>query len=144
MLINEQGTIVAHPQTSLEMQPFSAYSREISLAGIHQAMENNEIQRLNRNGAEKLIYFDKINHTDWILAIEMDRQTEEQSYSELLQKLLLEGVVMTLVLIVIISLFINYLLKDFYQVSYALKAIAQGEGDLTHEIQISSKDEVGQ
>ncbi|MGR3237780.1 methyl-accepting chemotaxis protein [Vibrio vulnificus] len=144
MLLNEQGTIVAHPQTSLEMQPFSAYSSEISLAGIHQAMENNEIQRLSRNGVEKLIYFDKINHTDWILAIEMDRQTEEQSYSELLQKLLLEGVVMTLVLLVIISLFINYLLKDFYQVSHALKAIAQGEGDLTHEIQISSKDEVGQ
>ncbi|POC22377.1 methyl-accepting chemotaxis protein, partial [Vibrio vulnificus] len=76
MLINEQGTIVAHPQTSLEMQPFSAYSSEISLTGIHQAMENNEIQRLSRNSAEKLIYFDKINHTDWILAIEMDRQTE--------------------------------------------------------------------
>ncbi len=144
MLLDRSGRFIAHPDSSLIMQPFSHYAPEINQSKIQDSMKEDAIQVFDQQGHQQLVFFSAVPKNDWIFAIQMDRETEESNYVLLLEKLIGIGVVLTLGFIATIAFIINRLLRGFYQVSDALKDIAQGEGDLTKTITVQSNDEVGQ
>ncbi|MGF1753027.1 methyl-accepting chemotaxis protein [Vibrio makurazakiensis] len=143
MLIDDKGAILAHPNSSLNLQSFISITPDLSMYDVNTAISSQSIEIVTRNKKEKLVYFANIPNSDWIFAIEMDRETEEKLHSTLLTQLISIGSILTVVLVILIAYFINYLLRNFYQVSAALEEIASGHGDLTGSIEVSSKDDIG-
>lgn len=145
MLINKQdSTFLAHPNKQLLLKPLAQYSNQLTLANIEQQVATNKSQSLTINGHQKVFYFSNVPNTDWILALEMDRATEEANYYSALQQLIITAIVITLLVIAALTVLVNFLFRDLNRVSAALAEIASGEGDLTRRLEPHSNDEVGQ
>ncbi|MBW3694820.1 methyl-accepting chemotaxis protein [Vibrio sp. T187] len=145
MLIDAQdGTFLAHPNKSLILKPVDELSRDMSMPVIEQAIRGSNIEVINENGKEKLLYFTKVKGTDWIFGIQMDRETEESNHASLLSQLITTAVIITLIVIVLVSWLVSFLFRDLKRVSDALEEIASGEADLTQRLEPKSNDEVGQ
>ena len=145
MLIDmANGTLLAHPDKSLALKPITNLSAELSPNAIIGAANEGKIKNILMNGREKLYYFSRVPGTNWMFAIEMDRETEEAGHAKLLGEMLLTAIVITLVVIFAVSWLVGFLFRDLNRVSKALEEIASGEGDLTQRLEPRSNDEVGQ
>jgi len=144
MMLNKQGLILSHPESDMLMKNLSDFAPGLDLSTMNRAMADNRIELVTRNGAEKLIYFSQVDDTDWIFAIEMDKATEEANHHILLQQLILVAGSVAIVMIGFIWWLISFLLSGLNQVTAALEAISEGDGDLTQRIEVRNLDEVGQ
>ncbi|WP_299022405.1 methyl-accepting chemotaxis protein [uncultured Photobacterium sp.] len=145
MLIDKQTkSFLAHSKKALQLQPVTGYSSILSMQNINDTMRSHEVETLTINGKDKLLYFTPVSGTQWLLAIEMDKATEEAGYHHLLQKLIISSLIITLFTVILISALVNFLFRDLGRVSAALADIANGEGDLTQRLEPGSDDEVGQ
>ncbi|MCD9481424.1 methyl-accepting chemotaxis protein [Photobacterium phosphoreum] len=145
MLINKQdNSFLAHPNKQLLLKPLAQYSNQLTMGNIEQHITTNKTKNLTINGHQKVIYFANIPNTEWVLALEMDLETEEASYHTALQQLVITAIVITLLIIATLTILVNFLFRDLNRVSAALAEIANGEGDLTRRLEPHSNDEVGQ
>ncbi|USD31335.1 MULTISPECIES: methyl-accepting chemotaxis protein [Vibrio] len=145
MLIDTQnGTFLAHPNKDLSLKPVNTLSKKLTMNAIEQAANSGVMEIIERKGQEKFYFFKKVPGTQWIFAIEMDRQTEEAAHTALLKNLLLTATIITIVVIAVVSWLVSFLFRDLGRVSQALEEIASGEGDLTQRLEPRSDDEVGQ
>ncbi|MDO6708863.1 methyl-accepting chemotaxis protein [Photobacterium sp. 1_MG-2023] len=145
MLLNTQdNTFLAHPNKSLLLKPINEYDSALSMSIIHQAVSTRTLVNETIKGKEKLLYFTQVPGTPWILGLELDKATEEASQSELLTRLILASIVITLAVLAAVAWLVGFLFRDLGRVSEALAEIATGEGDLTQRLEPRSDDEVGQ
>ncbi|MCG9683022.1 methyl-accepting chemotaxis protein [Vibrio sp. Isolate23] len=145
MLIDTQnGTFLAHPNKDLSLKPVNTLSKKLTMNAIEQAANSGVMEIIERKGQEKFYFFKKVPGTQWIFAIEMDRQTEEAAHTALLKNLLLTATIITIIVIAVVSWLVSFLFRDLGRVSQALEEIASGEGDLTQRLEPRSDDEVGQ
>ena len=114
------------------------------MSAIENAANSGAMEIIERKGQEKFYFFKKVPGTQWIFAIEMDRQTEEAAHTALLENLLLTATIITIIVIAVVSWLVSFLFRDLGRVSHALEEIASGEGDLTQRLEPRSDDEVGQ
>ncbi|ROV57625.1 methyl-accepting chemotaxis protein [Vibrio ponticus] len=144
MLIDKQtGTFLAHPNKSLLLKPVSSLAPELNMNLIESYAQSGDIEIVVRNGVEKLYYFEPVPGTDWLFAIEMDRETEEAGHSKLLAELLITAAIITVLVGVVVSWLVSFLFRDLVRVSQALEDIASGDADLTQRLVPHSNDEVG-
>ncbi len=145
MLIDTQnGTFLAHPNKDLLLKPVTTLSNKLTMNNIANAADNGSVEQIERAGEQKLYYFQEVPGTQWIFAIEMDRQTELAAHTELLRDLIITAIVITLIVVAMVSWLVSFLFRDLGRVSAALEEIASGEGDLTQRLEPRSDDEVGQ
>ncbi|MGY3686911.1 methyl-accepting chemotaxis protein [Vibrio coralliilyticus] len=145
MLIDTQdGTFLAHPNKDLSLKPVTTLSKKLTMSAIENAANSGAMEIIERKGQEKFYFFKKVPGTQWIFAIEMDRQTEEAAHTALLENLLLTATIITIIVIAVVSWMVSFLFRDLGRVSHALEEIASGEGDLTQRLEPRSDDEVGQ
>lgn len=145
MLIDTQdGTFLAHPNKDLSLKPVTTLSKKLTMSAIENAANSGAMEIIERKGQEKFYFFKKVPGTQWIFAIEMDRQTEEAAHTALLENLLLTATIITIIVIAVVSWLVSFLFRDLGRVSHALEEIASGEGDLTQRLEPRSDDEVGQ
>ncbi|WP_281628601.1 methyl-accepting chemotaxis protein [Vibrio sp. St2] len=145
MLIDTQdGTFLAHPNKDLSLKPVTTLSKKLTMSAIENAANSGAMEIIERKGQEKFYFFKKVPGTQWIFAIEMDRQTEEAAHTALLENLLLTATIITIIVIAVVSWLVSFLFRDLGRVSNALEEIASGEGDLTQRLEPRSDDEVGQ
>lgn len=143
LLDSSNETILAHYDSKLSQKSVTELSNELSMNNIINAEQEESIEIYEKDGKEKLIYFKSIPNSNWLLAFEMDRDTEEASYYTLLYQLISASLVIIIVFVFFVSLFISHLLKDLLKVSNALKEISKGEGDLTQRLTPTSLDDIG-
>lgn len=144
MLIDKQdGTFLAHPDKSLLLKPVTSLAPQLTLSAIEALANAGNIEIVELNGVEKLYYFKNVPDTDWMFAIEMDRETEQAGHSELLQELILTALVITVFVAFVVSWLVSFLFRDLLRVSKALDEIASGDADLTQRLVPHSQDEVG-
>ncbi len=145
MLIDAQdGTLLAHPNSSLALKPISNLSRELTMNQITRSSQGDKLEELVINGQEKLFYFQPIEGTDWILALQLDKDTEQAAFNRLVVGLITASIIISSVVVFALYWLVTMLLGDLRRVSNALETIASGEADLTQRIEPRTKDEVGQ
>ncbi len=145
MLIDTQdGTLLAHPNASLALKPISNLSRDLTMNRITRSAQGDVLEELTINGQEKLFYFQPIEGTDWILALQLDKDTEQAAFNRLVVGLITASVIISAVVVFALYWLVTMLLGDLRRVSNALETIASGEADLTQRIEPRTKDEVGQ
>ncbi|WP_299022411.1 methyl-accepting chemotaxis protein [uncultured Photobacterium sp.] len=144
MLLSNNGTILAHPDSRLILEPYNQLSPELTVPRIREALKNNAMVAVTIKGVEKLFYFADIPGSDWALGIELDKATEMAGHTSLLRDLITTSAIITLIVVAAASALVNFLFRDLTRVSDALAEIATGEGDLTQRLKPRNEDEVGQ
>ncbi|HAS63837.1 MAG TPA: methyl-accepting chemotaxis protein [Vibrio sp.] len=144
MLIDTQtDSFLAHPNKNMLLKPVTALSTQLTMNVVESYAKDGNIKIIQRQGVEKLFYFKQVPNTNWIFAIEMDRDTEQAGHSRLLSELLLTAAVITLLVGLAVSWLVSFLFRDLIRVSRALDEIASGDADLTQRLVPNSNDEVG-
>lgn len=144
MLIDSDGTFLAHPNKSLIKKDVNRYFSDMSPQSIQESINSKTIEFAEINGSNKLVYFAKVPNTKWTFAVEMTQATEEAAHSALLREIILLSIVLTVIVAIGVTSLVNVLFRDLLRVSDALAEISSGEGDLTQRLEPNSNDEVGQ
>ena len=144
ILIDKQGTVVAHQNEDFILKQVNDIAPELSVAGLNSAAQNLTTIFTQVDGHERVIMAEPISGTDWLLVIEMDKDVLEQPLFNMLVSQITTGLIVLIVMAAATSWFVARQLVELGRVSEALADIAEGEGDLTQRLQVSSKDEVGQ
>lgn len=145
MLIDAQnGTFLAHPNKNLLLKPVTTLSESMTMHAIEKVANEGVVKTIQRDNKDKIYFFKKVPGTQWYFATEMDRETEEAAYSQLLFELIATAAVITFGVVLVVSWLVSFLFRDLSRVSRALEEIASGEGDLTQRLEPRSNDEVGQ
>ncbi|MCL1813178.1 MAG: methyl-accepting chemotaxis protein [Treponema sp.] len=152
VLTDDEGTVIAHAATELVESRFNPPAAgkvdpamkslgdmvELALREKHGTTEFTEFDGVRRVGA-----FLELPDYGWTLFINVEK-SEFESVINMLNKILYLIVSSGLIIGIIIAVFIGRkIATPIRRVALALEDIAQGEGDLTKQINISGKDEIG-
>lgn len=142
-LLNTKGNIVAHPNQDLVLKPISEMDAGLSLSALSSSADSGQPVNAVVNNRDTILVSKKIDHTDWILVMAMDKDTLQSPINSMLVKQLILAFVILAIMAFLASIVVARQLKGLSQVTLALTDIADGDGDLTQRIEINSNDEVG-
>ncbi|MFV0447354.1 MAG: methyl-accepting chemotaxis protein [Vibrio sp.] len=142
-LVNAKGNIVAHNDSNLVLKPITDVHPGLTWNALKNSSDNSSQFEIQLQDRAKIIVSESIAHTNWMLVMVLDKETlEEPIQATLLQQLLIAAVIL-IVLGLIASTVVAKQLKGLSDITIALTDIAEGNGDLTQRLEVSSNDEVG-
>lgn len=144
LLIDRKGVIIAHENKGFVLKQLNEIVPELRVSDLNNAADRSTVIYAKRDGLERVIMAEPVDNTDWLLVIEMDKDVLEQPLLDMLFNQVVIGLIILIVMALATSWFIARQLTELGRVSEALADIAEGEGDLTQRLQVSSQDEVGQ
>ena len=143
MLLLKDGTVIAYKDKERILKSASELSTSITPAFLEQSASANEFQTFDMSEMEKLALTVAVPGTDWNILFVLDKSTlMEPLYSKLFQQVII-ALVIGGAFSLVLSLFINFLFRPLKTVSDALQTIANGNGDLTQRIPLTTQDEIG-
>jgi methyl-accepting chemotaxis protein len=150
-LVNQAGTVVAHPDHSMVMNqfnPLNAKKNDPLLSSLGDMIsrtlpQTNGIDTYKYLDEDRICGFSKVPGYPWTLYVVIEKKDFQQSIQQMLFIILLIGAICTLIGIVIAILISRIFTKPIIAISETLKNISEGEGDLTRRIEIQAKDEIG-
>jgi methyl-accepting chemotaxis protein len=150
-LLNNAGIIIAHRDTELVMQSFSAIEAaknnsryETSAEAVRVILDQKQgSMRHDIEGRNMFIGFSSVPGFDMILVAMVEEQLVLREL-DTMRNLMLICVGIFMLLGIIAALFIaRSIVKPILSVSRTLKDISEGEGDLTRTITANAKNEIG-
>jgi methyl-accepting chemotaxis protein len=150
-LINTAGIIVAHRDTDVVMQSFSAIeaaktdSRYATRAEAIQTILNQQQGALRHDieGRNMIIGFSPVPDFDMILIAMVEEQLVLHELDTTRNVMILFVGIFMIFGIISALLIARSIVKPILGVSRTLEDISKGEGDLTRTITVTSKDEIG-
>ena len=139
MLVDSNGTIIAHPDAALTLKPFASMAHELDLSALLAAKDVVDIQL---NGAEKRLRAMPVKGTNWFTLVIQDQKESTAGMRSLLTSSLITLIVIVLISAGIIGLIISKSFKRLSVVRDTLNAISSGEGDLSQRLPSDGHDEV--
>jgi len=147
-LFDELGTTIASTD-AIDNPGKSKLADNTAFIQLQRQMlaENSGQLTLTVNGNEKISYFESIKLDDqisWHILVTLDKEGHHAVIADSLE----DSLITAIILILIVSLLIYIALNKLYQPIIALKStvqdLAQGNGDLTQRLEVTSKDDLGQ
>ncbi|MDR9827901.1 methyl-accepting chemotaxis protein [Vibrio sp. FNV 38] len=143
MLIDTSENIfLAHSNPALMLNSVIDALPQLTTAEMSLAAERHSSMELKSQGVDKIYFFQRIPDTQWMFAIELDKQTEMAVGHSLLQESLILTIAIVVLVSIVLSLSVATLFKPLLRVTQAMANIAQGGGDLTQRIAVNGNDEV--
>ncbi|SDH73069.1 methyl-accepting chemotaxis sensory transducer with Cache sensor [Vibrio xiamenensis] len=143
ILVNQKGTIVAHPNKELNLKTTEEMSADLTIGRLANASKDLMPLELKIDGKNKVLMAQSIDNTDWLLVMVMDKSVLEAPINKLLVTQSTIGLVILVIMALLTSWFVARQLNELGQIANALADIAEGDGDLTRRLQVKSQDEVG-
>ncbi|WP_017220745.1 methyl-accepting chemotaxis protein [Moritella dasanensis] len=139
-VVSNQGEIFADVNTHLINKRLT----DISLDNKY--LNNVEPQLYNDmiNGIDSVVYVAPIKGTNLRTIIVIDRSSITQDIRDNAFVQLFAALGVSLIVSLFMFLFIQKLLNPLFAVTKSLKEIAAGDGDLTHRLDASNEDEIGE
>ena len=137
LVVSKNGNIFVNTNEKLINQP-------VSKIGITSSMLNNNglsIETINNN--EYHIYVEEIKGTDLKTVIKIESESLMTGINKRAFYQLIIGLVVVILGSGLMFLLVNKLLNPLNEVTKALEEISKGDGDLTKNLDIKSKDEIG-
>lgn len=139
-LINQQGNILAHPDSQQATQSVkTVFGKEIQLA--------SNLQFTDASGQDRLVAFfplKPLGNTQWYIGVDIDRELAMAPLYTFRTSAILSTLVGAIATIFLLELLLKQVTRPLQKLRNALFNIAQGEGDLTQRLSIDSNDELGQ
>ncbi|MCV2403415.1 methyl-accepting chemotaxis protein [Marinomonas sp. C2222] len=143
-LLNSENDVIAHKNNAyIQKKVFELYDN-FSEKSYISALKNGDYLTLESQAIKKILHFAPIKNSSWVLAIEVDQETEQAHFWRTFYAEILISIVITLAAIILMNWVMGVLFRDLFSLKAALNDIANGEGDLTRRININSHDEIGQ
>lgn len=143
-LVNSQGKIVAHKDTSLALKPINRISDNLNIGTIQSIAQSHEIKEMSVAGDEAFVSSRLVPNTDWYFTVVIDKQNAFASFRSVLRQAAFMGVLQTIIIAFIALFFIQRALAPLLTLSKSMEALSKGDGDLTQRIKVETKDEIGQ
>ena len=142
MMIHKKGLILADPKNADNNQK---YIKDVGIDQLERVLESDKAEfDTTINGTEYQVNSFKSAHTDWIVAVLIEK-AELSAVSSSMRTMVM-GI--TALVILLVGLFTTLLsgrvIRPVNRMVGRLKDIAQGEGDLTMRLDADSRDEIGE
>ena len=150
-LVDKDGTYIAHLNNELvttQYNPIKEVEKDPSIKPLADALskalnEKNGEARYIHEGKMMLGHYTQIPGRPWIFFTVIEKQEIDNQLVQLRVAVLSIGIFFLIAGLVIAIFIGRSITKPIVTVADTLKDIAQGEGDLTHAIQLNSHDEIG-
>ncbi|MDX1397653.1 MAG: methyl-accepting chemotaxis protein [Oceanospirillum sp.] len=143
MLVDESGTVIAHPNESLRMKPLSDVGSELNKGLVERLAGNGEMEILPINGTDHMMRFERVGDSRFYVGIALETGNVMAPLSNLLMANSLVSLILIVAAGVISMWMVGRVMKPLNAIGSALEEIAQGEGDLTKRLTVDTKDEIG-
>ncbi|WP_429150742.1 methyl-accepting chemotaxis protein [Aeromonas veronii] len=143
MLVDSNGTIIAHPDASLSLKSATALAPELTASYINQIAHDGMIHELVISGKKEVFDFNVIPNTNWYYGMMVDEEIAYQSVRRMVTSSLIQGLITILIVAGFSYVAINGSLAPLKTLGEAIADLSRGNGDLTRRIKIEREDEVG-
>ncbi|MGK5051623.1 methyl-accepting chemotaxis protein [Janthinobacterium sp. RB2P8] len=143
-LVDQGGTIIAHANKDLSLQPVGKIDAALSAAQVNRLEGTRTSEAVRLNDRDGMLYVTRVAGTDWLLAVVLDQQEAMQALQTMLTTATVTAALLTGLAALLLSLLVFKMLKRLELVRDALDDIASGEGDLTRRLDASGVDELAQ
>jgi methyl-accepting chemotaxis protein len=150
-LVNSYGKIIAHPDQTLvteQFNPITESRRDASVASLADMLtrtltQPSGVDSYYYNNENRICGFVKVPGLPWTLYVVIEENDFQKNIDQMIFIVVIVGAICTLIGILISVIIIRIVVKPIHNISETLKDISEGEGDLTHRIEIHSDDEIG-
>ncbi|MEG1055782.1 MAG: methyl-accepting chemotaxis protein, partial [Janthinobacterium sp.] len=143
-LVDQGGTIIAHADKELSLQPLAKIDAALSAAQVNRLESTRTSEAVRLNERDGKLYVTRVAGTDWLLAVVLDQQEAMQALQTMLTTATVTAALLTGLAALLLSLLVFKMLKRLELVRDALDDIASGEGDLTRRLSTHGNDELTQ
>lgn len=143
VLIDGEGEIVAHPDSSLTLKPTTMINSALTPSHLQALSRNGELAPMTASNVESLVQVSAVPGTDWYFTLILDKKKIFKQVDEAILDSLLSTLIQIIIVICAALLLVGRALKPLDQLSEAMKDLSQGNGDLTHRLHIDQDDEIG-
>ncbi|ATY89899.1 putative methyl-accepting chemotaxis protein [Pectobacterium atrosepticum SCRI1043] len=141
VLIDRNGTIIAHPDEKLTLKNITDIAPAINLNEILSADNAHDV---DFSGSTKLVLAKPIAGTSWYMLVALDKAEATAGMRSLLSTSVITLVIIALLGTLVIGFIITSTLKRLLQIRDAMDDISNGNNDLTQRLPDEGHDEVAQ
>jgi methyl-accepting chemotaxis protein len=143
-MIDRNGIVIAHPNPDHVLK--LDVNTIVPMAGINKRMLAGEtgIEEYTFQGIDKIAGFAPVGINGWSIAATQDKPEFLAASLAIRNSNVAAAVIAGLLMAVVVLLASRRIVGPINAAVAGLKDIAQGEGDLTLRLQVSSRDEVGE
>jgi len=142
-MIDADGTFLAHPDEKLLSTKITDLEPAVAAIGRSMMTGKTGTENYVFQNARKYSFYRPIPLVKWSLAVTVPTDEVESPVKTLISRVALIGIISLLVTSVLIFFFARSITRPIRLVGHQLETVAQGGGDLTQRITVSSRDEVG-
>ncbi|WP_129503470.1 methyl-accepting chemotaxis protein [Aeromonas veronii] len=143
MLLDSNGTIIAHPDKNLATKPSTEIFPELTAAKIQEFGHDGAISELTIQGKPSIFDLTQVPNTNWYYGIVVDQEIAYNAVSRMITSALLQGLITIIIVAGFSYVAINGSLAPLKTLGEAIADLSRGNGDLTRRIKIEREDEVG-
>ncbi|MCO7260728.1 methyl-accepting chemotaxis protein [Dickeya zeae] len=141
ILIQADGTIIAHPDAKLTLKKLAEIAPQLNLA---QVLKSSSPIQLNISGRDMLVRTQSVAGTDWYVLVALDKAEATAGMGSLLWTSVIALVIISILGSVVLGLLISASLRRLLQIRDAMDDISHGNNDLTQRLPDDGHDEVSQ
>ena len=143
-LISKDGIVIAHPKKGSELSPIASLMPSLDGKTLNSLQDSGAIHTMRMDEHDFLLQLSPVKGTDWILGVALDKAEVEAPVNQQTRLLATVAAGITLLILILSRLYLTRLLAGLIRIRDAMRDIASGDADLTRQIRIDNKDEVGQ
>ncbi|WP_428240336.1 methyl-accepting chemotaxis protein [Gynuella sp.] len=143
MLINDQGQILVHPDQTLAMKNLSALAGTLNTRVMKQLAGSGEMTTFNSEKDTYMAGFRAVSGSNWYIGLVLDEQAVMGPIQSSVINAVVVATLIAFLMLGVVALLIGRALRPLHELVQAMSEIAEGEGNLSHKLQIASHDELG-
>ncbi|WP_404344217.1 methyl-accepting chemotaxis protein [Vreelandella venusta] len=144
-LTTNDGTLVAHPDESLTLEPSSVLSDALTPSDLTRIVQADSPQPLALQGSDKLLMGSAVGgNSGWQLVVALDEAEATAGLRAIATTSIVTLLIVAAITAVVFGMLLSLLLRRLLGVRNAMDNIASGEGDLTQRLPEEGNDEVAQ
>ncbi|SNY97685.1 methyl-accepting chemotaxis protein [Halomonas sp. hl-4] len=144
-LTTGDGTLVAHPNAELTLEPSTALSEQLDAAYLQRLTASDAPLSLALDDRETLLQGSAVGgDSDWQLVVAMDEHEATAGLRGIASTSIITLLIVAAVTAILISILLKWLLRRLLSARDAMNNIASGEGDLTQRLPEEGNDEITQ
>ncbi|MBI9090770.1 MAG: methyl-accepting chemotaxis protein [Desulfobacterium sp.] len=143
-MVNKQGIIMAHPVEKLILS-LNAFELKGVKDFISKLVSGNAgVDEYIYKGVDKISGYAPVGLNDWYIAATQDGEEFLAAAHSIRSTTLIVGAMAIALTVLLVLLLARSIVTPLNSAVAGLKDIAQGEGDLTMRLRVTSKDEIGE
>ncbi|MFG1491198.1 cache domain-containing protein, partial [Oceanospirillum sp. HFRX-1_2] len=126
MLVDESGTVIAHPNESLRMKPLSDVGPELNISMVERLAASGDMDTLPIDGRDHMMRFKRVGDSRFYVGIALETSDVMAPLSRLLMINSLVSLVLIIAAAVVSMWMVGRVMKPLNAIGDALEEIAEG------------------